>query len=109
MMLEVFPMLMYTISLALYETMVVAVHNHYPDIELVSPVYFCDGRTYNEYTVEKTDVGTVMSIGFRLGLLDELPNGILMCEVQRKGNTKSDHQPNTDTTSTVSDKTSKMM
>src|SRR5690606_27008264 len=36
-------------------------------------------------------------ISFRLDL-NRLPDGMLMCQVRRKGNIKSDHQPNTDTT-----------
>jgi hypothetical protein len=108
-MLMIFLMLMRTVSLTPRGVMNVTVHNQYSDIELVSPVYFCNRGIYNEYPVERTHIGAMMKIRFQFGL-DKLPGGILMYEVQRKGNTESDHQPNIDTTfaETVGD-TSKMM
>jgi hypothetical protein len=109
MMLEIFLMLMCIVSLTLRGVMDVAVHNQYSDIELVSPVYFCNRGIYNEYPVEKTDGIVMMKIDFSFGL-DKLPGGILMYEVQRKGNTESDYRSNIDTTfaETVGN-TSKMM
>jgi hypothetical protein len=102
-------MLMCIVSLTLHRVMDVTVHNQYSDIELVSPVYFCNHGIYNEYPVKRTDVGAMMKIDFRFGL-DKLPRGILMYEVQEKGNIRSDHCLNIDTTSAkmVGD-TSKMM
>jgi hypothetical protein len=88
----------------------VAVHNLHPDIELISPVYFCSCEKYDEYLVKRTDVGVMMKIGFRFDLGQDRFGGILVYEVQRKGNTKSDHQPRADTTSAVVvGDTSKMM
>jgi hypothetical protein len=102
-------MLICAVSLILYGIMDVVVHNQYSDIELISPVYFCNRGTYDEYPIEKKDVSTMMRIGFSFGL-DKLPGGILMYEVQGSGNTKSDCQPSTDTTSTEAvEVTSKMM
>jgi hypothetical protein len=92
-------MLICTVSLTLQEAMDVTVHNQYPDIELMSPVYFCNHEICHEYSVERTDVGDTMKIGFRFDIGLNEHGGILMCEVQRKGNKKSDHQSNTDTTS----------
>jgi hypothetical protein len=90
--------------------MYVTVHNQYSGIELTSPVCFCDGRIYNEYSVERMDNGAVMKVGLRFGILDKPPGGILMCEVQRKENTKHDYQPNADATFTKAvEDTSKMM
>jgi hypothetical protein len=91
-------MLICIASLTLYKTMDVTIHNQHSDIELVSPVYFCDGGTYNEYPAERMDASTVMRIGFRLGL-DKLPGGILMYALQKKGSVGSDHQSSTSTTS----------
>jgi hypothetical protein len=96
--LVIFPILMCTVSLTLHGVMDVAVHNQYPDIELASPVYFCNRGVYNEYPVERTDIGAMLKIDFSFGL-DKLPGGILMYEVRRKGNTESDHQSSTDATS----------
>jgi hypothetical protein len=77
----------------------VTVHNQCPDIELVSPVYFCNCGTCYEYPIERTDDGAMMKIGFRFGLLDKLPRGILMYEVQKKEYAESDYQSSTDATS----------
>jgi hypothetical protein len=101
---------MCTASLTLLGAMDVTVHNQYSDIELVSPVYFYNCEMYNEYPVERTDVGAMMKTSFRFGFDQDKPGGILMYEIQRKGNIKSDHQPGTDTTPAEAvEDTSKMM
>jgi hypothetical protein len=108
-MLVIFLALMCAVSLAFCGVVDATVYNQHPDIELVSPVYFCDRRAYNEYPIERTNAGTVMKIGFSLGL-DKLPGGILMYEVQRRGNIKSDQQPSADAASTEAiEATSKVM
>jgi hypothetical protein len=98
MMLVIFLMLTHAVSLAPRGVMDVAIYNQYLDIELVSPVCFCDCGIYNEHPVARTDVGAMMKISFQFGL-EKLPGGILMCEVQREGNIESDCQFSTDTTS----------
>jgi hypothetical protein len=95
---DIFLILTCTASLTLHKTSNVTIQNQCPDIELVSPIYFCDGGTYNEYFVERTNVSSMVKIDLRFSL-DKLPGGILMYKVQRKGNTKLDHQSHTDTTS----------
>jgi hypothetical protein len=107
-MLAVFLMLMCTVSLTLRKVMDVVVHNQYSDIGLTSPVYFCNHGKYYEYPVERTNGGVMMKIGFRFDF-DKLSGGILMYEVQRKGNIRSDHQSSTDTTSTETGKDTSMM
>jgi hypothetical protein len=94
--LMIFLMLTCTFSLTLYMPMNVTIHNQHSGIELASPVCFYDGRIYNEYSVERVDDGEMMKIGIRFGLLDELSDGILMCEVKKKGNIESGHQSSTD-------------
>jgi hypothetical protein len=98
--LAIFLILICTFSLVLYETMDVTIHNLYSDIELTSPVCFCDNGTYDEYPVDEMDNGTMMKIGFRFDLAQSESGGILMYEVQRKGDTKSDHQLSIDIIST---------
>jgi hypothetical protein len=106
-MLAIFLILTCTVSLTLYGEMDVAIHNQHSDIELISPVYFCDSGTYNEYPVERTDASTMIKVGLKF-CFDRLPGGILMYEVQK--NTKSDHHTNTDTTFTeATEDTSKTM
>jgi hypothetical protein len=98
MILEMLLIFMCTASLTLRATMDITVHNQHPDIELVSSVCFCGGGTYNEYPAKRVNTGTMMKIGFRFGL-GKLSGGILMYEVQRKGDAESDHQSSTDITS----------
>jgi hypothetical protein len=99
MILVIFLIPMYISSLTFHETIYVTTHNLYSDIEIASPVYFCNRGTYNECPVARTNVGAMMKIGFRFDL-GKLLCGILMYEVQKKGNTKSNRQYITDTTST---------
>jgi hypothetical protein len=108
--LAIFLELMHTVSLTLHKIMNVTVYNQYLDIELASPVYFCNRGTYYECSVERTDVGTIMKISFRLDLDQDEPGGILMYAVQRKGNAGSDHQSSIDTVyAKVIEEASKMM
>jgi hypothetical protein len=107
-MLVIFPILMCTVSLILHNTIDVTVYNQYSDIELVSLAYFCNCETYDEYSIEREDIGSMMKIGFRFDLEQDEPGGILIYKVQR--NTKSDHQSSTDTTSAEAvEDTSKIM
>jgi hypothetical protein len=109
-MLVIFLMLMCTVSLTLHGTIDVTVRNQYSDIELASPAYFCNCGTCHEYPVERMDDGIMMSIGFRFDLDQDEPEGILMYEMQRKRNIKSNYQSNVDTTSIEAvDGTSKVM
>jgi hypothetical protein len=87
-------MLIYIASLTLYGAIDVIVHNLYLDIELISPVYFCDCEKCYEYPVDITNVGAMMKIDFRFDL-DKSSGGILMYEVQRKGNATFNHQSST--------------
>jgi hypothetical protein len=96
-MLVIFLMLTCTVSLTLHKVMVMAVRNGHPDIELVSPVCLCTGGTYYEYPVEGTDKGVMMKFDFRINPDQDESGGILMYEIRRKGNIRSDHQSNVDT------------
>jgi hypothetical protein len=70
----------------------VIVHNQYLDIELVSPVCFCNcGKSY-EYPIEKTDTDAIIKIGSIFRLDQDNPGGILMYGLRRKRNTRSNHQ-----------------
>jgi hypothetical protein len=87
MILAIFPMLMCTVSLTIHKTMAMTVHNQHPDIELISPVYFCSRENRYEYHVEKENDGAVIKIDLEFDLYE--PGGILM-QVQR--NAMSNHQ-----------------
>jgi hypothetical protein len=102
-------MLTFTISLNLHKTMSVTVHNQYPDIELASPVCFCDGKICNEYPVKRMGNSTMMKIDFRFDLAKYESGGILMYNVQRN-NTRSDYQYSIDAISAEAvESTSKVM
>jgi hypothetical protein len=98
-MLVIFLILMCTVSLTLCRTIDVTVHNQCPDIELISPVYFCNCGVYNEYSVETMDVGAIIKIGFSFDFDQDEHGGILMYEMQRKESIRSDHRFNTNITS----------
>jgi hypothetical protein len=97
MILAVFLTLMCIISLILHNTMVMTVHNQYPDIRLVSPIYFCNRGKRYKYRVKRVHDGVVMKIGFRFDLDQDEFGGIMMYEVQR--NVISNHQSSAETVS----------
>jgi hypothetical protein len=78
--------------------MVVTICNQYPNIELISPICFCNDGTYHEYPVKRMNASTMMKIGFRLDPDQDESVGILMYKVQRKESVKFDHLPSTDIT-----------
>jgi hypothetical protein len=98
MVLAIFPMLMYINSLTLYKTMVMAIHNQYPDIELVSPIHSCNHGIHRGYSVERTNTGAAMKIDFKLDHDQDVFEGISVYEIQR--NTRSGYQSSIDTTPT---------
>jgi hypothetical protein len=89
MVLVIFPILMFIISLTLHKTMAMMIHNQYLDMELVSPVYFYDCGTHYAYPVERTNSGSTMKVDFRFDSAEA--RGILMYKVQRKETIGSDH------------------
>jgi hypothetical protein len=95
--LAISPMLMYIISLTLHKTMVMTVHNQYPDMKLVSPICFCNrGRRY-KYRIKKTDTGAMMKYDLKFDFDQDTLEGILMHEIQRKENERSNHQSSINT------------
>jgi hypothetical protein len=72
--------------------MMMTISNRHSDIELVSPVYFCAGGTHYAYPVEQKDKGVAMKFDFRFDPDQDESGGILMYEIQRKENAKS-NQP----------------
>jgi hypothetical protein len=92
-------MLMCAVSFTLYGAMDVTIYDRYSDIGSMSSAYFCNCETYNEDFVERMDAGGMMEIGFRFDLKQDEPGGMLIYEMQRRGNAKSDHQSDTDSTS----------
>jgi hypothetical protein len=98
-MLVIFFILMCTASLTLHKTIDLTVHNQYSDIELASPAYFHNCEIYNQYSIKRTNAGIMLKTGFRFGLDQNEPGGILMYKVKRKENAESNYQSSTNTTS----------
>jgi hypothetical protein len=88
--------LMHTVSLTLCKAMDITIRNQHPDIELASPVCFCNRGTYCKYPFERTDDGAV-KIGLRLDIDQDKSGGMLMYEVQRKGNIRFNYRSSIDT------------
>jgi hypothetical protein len=106
MMLSIFLILTYALSLTLHKSMIMTICNLHSDIELVSPLYFCNYGTYYAYPVKRENAGTIMKIDFRFDQ-DEF-GGILMYKVQRK--TRSNRPPSMDPIyARIMEETSKMM
>jgi hypothetical protein len=83
------------------------IHHQHLDIELASPVYFCNRGTYNEYPVKRTDDGTIMNISL-IPDQDKL-DGMMVYKVQRNGNTRSDQSSINTIYAKVVEEASKMM
>jgi hypothetical protein len=90
-------MLMYVVSFVLYKKMNVTVHNRYTDVELTSPIYFCNHGTCYKHSVKRVDDGAMMKIGFRFNPDQDESRGILIYAMQR--NAISGHQSSNDTIS----------
>jgi hypothetical protein len=85
---------MYTVSRMPKKTMFMTIDNQHPNIELVSPVHFCNCGEYYEYPVKRTDDGVMMNIRFIFGLGKGNSRGILTYKVQR--NAGLEHQSSID-------------
>jgi hypothetical protein len=85
-------MLIHIVSLNFQIITPLTIYNQYPDIELASPVLFCNSECDHEYYVERVNNGTVMEVEFKLDFEYDTLEGILMYKVQRKSTAISDHQ-----------------
>jgi hypothetical protein len=95
----VFFELVYVVSLTLHKTIVMTIHNQYPDIKLMPPVYSSNLGTCNEYSVKRADADVMMKIDIKFDFDQDEPGGILIYEVQRKRNETFDHQSSAGTIS----------
>jgi hypothetical protein len=93
-------MFIYIVSLTLQKIAHMTIHNRYSDIELVSPVLFCNCENRYEYHVEKTDTGSMLKINIKFDT-DQDVEGILMCKIQMKSNTRTNHRYSNGETSRV--------
>jgi hypothetical protein len=97
MILAISPMLMYIISLTIHKTMVMTVRNQYPDMKLVSPICFCNRGKCYKYRVKRTNTDVVLNFDLKFDFDQDTLEGILMYEIQRKRNRRSDHQSSINT------------
>jgi hypothetical protein len=85
--------LMYTISFA-KETLNITVHNQYPGLELISPVYCSSNATYCVSPGQQTDIGNEIGASFRIDAKQEYFKAVLLYKLQIKHTTKTDSQSN---------------
>jgi hypothetical protein len=89
---------MYIISITPKKVGSITICNLYPDMELVSPIFYYNHECHYEYHVKK-DTSDVIKIDLYFDQDDA--RGIMMCKMQRKSNTRSNHQYNHEETSKV--------
>jgi hypothetical protein len=77
----------------------IAIHNQYPSLELVSPVYCSIGTVYCVPPNQQVDTGTMTEASFRRRPNSYFFKGALLYKLQRKHANRTDNQPNTSTTS----------
>jgi hypothetical protein len=68
------------------------IYNDHPYMKLASPVCFCNRGKRYEYCAKRTNTNTVMKIDLKFDLDQDAFEGILMYNVRRKGNARSNHQ-----------------
>jgi hypothetical protein len=96
---------MYIISLH-KETLRITIHNQYPGLELISPVYFSSDTPCHISPSQQTDAGTIMKASFGRYSKQEEFRGILLYKLQKKHTAKSDNQSDNSMTSIENTKTS---
>jgi hypothetical protein len=79
-------------SLTLHKTMIMTVHNQYPDIELESPAYFCNRGKLYEHHIEGTNAGAMIDIDLKFDIDQDELGGILIYEVRKRESIEFDHQ-----------------
>jgi hypothetical protein len=68
------------------------IHNQFPGIELVSPLYYSNGAVCCLSPDQRVDVGSTMQAGFNIDLAQEEPIGALMYKLQRKNTDQPDEK-----------------
>jgi hypothetical protein len=72
--------------------MIITVYNQHPNIELESPVYFCNRGKHYKHHVERTDAGTIMNIDLKFDIDQNELGGILIYEVRKGESIRLDYQ-----------------
>jgi hypothetical protein len=80
------------------EALNITIHNLYPGLELIPPIYCSNGTTSHLFLSQQTDVGTIMKVGFGIFHDDLYFKCALLYKLQRKHTTKTDEQPNSNNT-----------
>jgi hypothetical protein len=81
------------------EALNITIHNQYPNLELMSPVYCSNGATCHVSPSQKTTVGTTIEASFVTYSKQDYFKGALLYKLQRKYATRTDNQPNNSTAS----------
>jgi hypothetical protein len=70
----------------------ITVRNLYPDLELISPVYFSDCTACHVSPKQRVDTGNTMETSFGIGLKQKYLKGALLYKLQRKYVDRTDNQ-----------------
>jgi hypothetical protein len=60
------------------------IHNQFPGIELVSPMYYINGATCYLSPAQRVDVDSTTQAGFDIGLTQDKSTGVLIYKLQRR-------------------------
>jgi hypothetical protein len=77
----------------------ITIHNQYPNLELVSPVYCSINTACCVPPSQQVDTGTITETNFRIRPNSAPFEGALLYKLQRNHANRTDNQPNTSTTS----------
>jgi hypothetical protein len=81
------------------ETLNIAIHNLYSDLELISPVYCSNGTICHVPPSQQVDAGNVMEASFGIDSEQKDFKCVLLYKLQRKYANKTENQPNNNTAS----------
>jgi hypothetical protein len=101
-MITVISILMYIISLEVQLPSCVTIYNQCTNIELVSPVYFCNGAVCSKLSNQQIDIGTEMDASFEIYATQDDFDGALLYKLQKY--IESDDQRNMNTLTAEADK-----
>jgi hypothetical protein len=80
------------------KTLHIIIHNQYPSLELMPPVYFSDGAAYCISPNQRIDTGNTMETSFGIDSRQKDLKCVSLYKLQRKHTTETNNQPNNNTT-----------
>jgi hypothetical protein len=87
------------ISFDVEKVLNITIHNIYPGLELMSPLYCSNDTTCHLSPNQQTDIGTIMKASFRIDPKQKDFKGALLYKLQRKYVNRDDNLPSSSTAS----------